>query len=321
MDVISMHQAGFNQAVASLGTALTDGQANLIKRYVKDVLVCYDSDGPGTKASLRAIGIFRNAGLRTKVINMEPCKDADEFIKTYGADAFQKRIDDAENSFLYEVRILERNYDLNDPAGKTSFFNEVSVKLASFEEEIERNNYIEAVASKYFISADSLRKLVAKYAAAVAGIKVNEIPKREKREKENGIDKSQRMLLTFIADDTGIYKKIADYISPEDFSEGIYRNVAEIMFENLSNGTFNPGAILNYFNGDDEHNEVARILNTNILEEDADNKDREKAVNDALLIIKRNSLEMKSRTTTDIMELQNIIKEQAKLKTLHISLS
>ena len=228
-----MHQAGFNQAVASLGTALTDGQANLIKRYVKDVLVCYDSDGPGTKASLRAIGIFRNAGLRTKVINMEPCKDADEFIKTYGADAFQKRIDDAENSFLYEVRILERNYDLNDPAGKTSFFNEVSVKLASFEEEIERNNYIEAVASKYFISADSLRKLVAKYAAAVAGIKVNEIPKREKREKENGIDKSQRMLLTFIADDTGIYKKIADYISPEDFSEGIYRNVAEIMFENL----------------------------------------------------------------------------------------
>lgn len=321
MDVISMHQAGFNQAVASLGTALTDGQANLIKRYVKDVLVCYDSDGPGTKASLRAIGIFRNAGLRTKVINMEPCKDADEFIKTYGADAFQKRIDDAENSFLYEVRILERNYDLNDPAGKTSFFNEVSVKLASFEEEIERNNYIEAVASKYFVSADSLRKLVAKYAAAVAGIKVNEIPKREKREKENGIDKSQRMLLTFIADDTGIYKKIADYISPEDFSEGIYRNVAEIMFKNLSNGTFNPGAILNYFNGDDEHNEVARILNTNILEEDADNKDREKAVNDALLIIKRNSLEMKSRTTTDIMELQNIIKEQAKLKTLHISLS
>ena len=201
MDVISMHQVGFNQAVASLGTALTDGQANLIKRYVKDVLVCYDSDGPGTKASLRAIGIFRNAGLRTKVINMEPCKDADEFIKTYGADAFQKRIDDAENSFLYEVRILERNYDLNDPAGKTSFFNEVSVKLASFEEEIERNNYIEAVASKYFVSADSLRKLVAKYAAAVAGIKVNEIPKREKREKENGIDKSQRKLLTFVADD------------------------------------------------------------------------------------------------------------------------
>lgn len=92
MDVISMHQAGFNQAVASLGTALTDGQANLIKRYVKDVLVCYDSDGPGTKASLRAIGIFRNAGLRTKVINMEPCKDADEFIKTYGADAFQKEL-------------------------------------------------------------------------------------------------------------------------------------------------------------------------------------------------------------------------------------
>lgn len=100
MDVISMHQAGFTQAVASLGTALTTGQAMLIKRYVKDVLICYDSDGPGVKAALRAIGIFRDAGLRTRVINMQPHKDADEFIKAKGREAFQERIDNAENSFL-----------------------------------------------------------------------------------------------------------------------------------------------------------------------------------------------------------------------------
>lgn len=319
MDVISMHQAGFNQAVASLGTALTEGQANLIKRYTNDVLVCYDSDGPGVKAALRAIGIFRHAGLRTKVINMEPHKDADEFIKSKGTDAFQERIDNAENSFLFEIRILERGYDLNDPASKTSFFADVAKKLAGFEEEIERNNYIEAVANKYFISADSLRKLVAKYAATVSHIEPVR-KKYENKEKDTGLNKSQRMLLTFIADDTGIYKKISPYISADDFTEGVYRTVARLMFDGLEAGNFNPATILNNFSGDENHNEVAKILNTNILDEAADIKDRERAVNDALLMIKRNSLDVKSRTTTDIAELQNVIKEQAKLGTVHISL-
>lgn len=319
MDVISMHQAGFNQAVASLGTALTEGQANLIKRYTNDVLVCYDSDGPGVKAALRAIGIFRHAGLRTKVINMEPHKDADEFIKSKGTDAFQERIDNAENSFLFEIRILERGYDLSDPASKTSFFADVAKKLAGFEEEIERNNYIEAVANKYFISADSLRKLVAKYAATVSHIEPAR-KKYENKEKDTGLNKSQRMLLTFIADDTGIYKKISPYISADDFAEGVYRTVARLMFDALEAGNFNPATILNNFSGDENHNEVARILNTNILDEAADIKDRERAVNDALLMIKRNSLDVKSRTTTDIAELQNVIKEQAKLGTMHISL-
>lgn len=319
MDVISMHQAGFNQAVASLGTALTEGQANLIKRYTNDVLVCYDSDGPGVKAALRAIGIFRHAGLRTKVINMEPHKDADEFIKSKGTDAFQERIDNAENSFLFEIRILEGGYDLSDPASKTSFFADVAKKLAGFEEEIERNNYIEAVANKYFISADSLRKLVAKYAATVSHIEPAR-KKYENKEKDTGLNKSQRMLLTFIADDTGIYKKISPYISADDFAEGVYRTVARLMFDALEAGNFNPATILNNFSGDENHNEVARILNTNILDEAADIKDRERAVNDALLMIKRNSLDVKSRTTTDIAELQNVIKEQAKLGTMHISL-
>ena len=250
---------------------------------------------------------------------MEPHKDADEFIKSKGTDAFQERIDNAENSFLFEIRILERGYDLNDPASKTSFFSDVAKKLAGFEEEIERNNYIEAVANKYFISADSLRKLVAKYAATVSHIEPVR-KKYENKEKDTGLNKSQRMLLTFIANDTGIYKKISPYISADDFTEGVYRTVARLMFEALEAGNFNPATILNNFSGDENHNEVAKILNTNILDEAADIKDRERAVNDALLMIKRNSLDVKSRTTTDIAELQNVIKEQAKLGTMHISL-
>ena len=198
MDVISMHQAGFTQAVASLGTALTTGQAMLIKRYVKDVLICYDSDGPGVKAALRAIGIFRDAGLRTRVINMQPHKDADEFIKAKGREAFQERIDNAENSFLFEVRMMERDYDINDPDGKTAFMGAIARRLTDFEEEIERNNYLEAVAARYFVSPDSLRKLVARSAAATtAGRERKPVNVTDRAKvKDDGVHKSQRMILT-----------------------------------------------------------------------------------------------------------------------------
>ncbi len=322
MDVISMHQAGFTQAVASLGTALTTGQAMLIKRYVKDVLICYDSDGPGVKAALRAIGIFREAGLRTRVINMQPHKDADEFIKAKGREAFQERIDNAENSFLFEVRMMERDYDINDPDGKTAFMGAVAKRLTDFEEEIERNNYLEAVAAKYFVSPDSLRKLVARSAAATtAGRERKPVNVADRaKAKDDGVHKSQRMILTWICDDPDIYKAVRDYITPEDFTEPLYKELACMMFAQLEEGRFNPAAILNRFEDDERQREAAMILNTNILDDSALESDREKALNEAVINIRRNSLEMRSRSAADLNELQKIIAEQAGLKNLHISL-
>ncbi len=323
MDVISMHQAGFNQAVASLGTALTPGQAMLIKRYSKDVLICYDSDGAGVKAALRAIGIFREAGLRTRVINMLPHKDADEFIKAKGGEAFQERIDNAENSFLFEVRTAEGNFDLNDPDGKTAFLNDVAERLVAFPEEIERNNYIDAVAAKYFVSPDSLKKLVARHAATGGQRRREEAEKRRPKEKakDDGIRKSQRMLLTWICDSPSVYRAVRGHIMPEDFTEPVYRRVAEIMFEQLEGGCFNPAAILNSFDGDGEQREAAEVLSTNVLDDGAATADREKALNEAVIGIKRHSLDERSRNASGLEELQEIIREQAALKNLHISLN
>ena len=159
-DVISMHQAGFSNAVASLGTALTEQHATLLKRYTDEVILPYDSDDAGVRAALRAIPIVKRAGLRARVLHMNPYKDPDEFIKTLGAEKFQERIDQAENSFMFEISVLERNYDMKDPEGKTSFFQAVSEKLMEFEQELERENYIQAVAEKYHIGFDYLRKMV-----------------------------------------------------------------------------------------------------------------------------------------------------------------
>ena len=123
MDVIALHHAGFTNAVASLGTALTPGHASLIKRYVNEVYLTYDSDEAGTKAALRAMPILRNVGITAKVIRMDPYKDPDEFIKNLGTEAFEERIQKARNAFMFGLEMLERDYDLNTPEGKTGFMH------------------------------------------------------------------------------------------------------------------------------------------------------------------------------------------------------
>ena len=160
MDVISLHQAGFTNAVASLGTALTSQHASILKRYTDEVILTYDSDEAGVKAALRAIPLLKTAGIATRVLHMEPYKDPDEFIKALGTEAFQERIDHAQNSFMFELSIIEKSYDMKDPESKTRFFQAAAEKIAGFELEIERENYIEAVAGAYQISFEGMRKMV-----------------------------------------------------------------------------------------------------------------------------------------------------------------
>ncbi len=164
MDVIALHQAGFDNATASLGTAFTSGHANLLNRYCKGktAYLSYDSDGAGVKAAMRAIPILREAGIACKVISMQPYKDPDEFIKALGAEAYQQRIDEAQNSFLFTTDVIQRDYDMTDPASKTRFFAAVAEQLLVFEEELERSNYIDAVAERYGVGESQLRDMVNK---------------------------------------------------------------------------------------------------------------------------------------------------------------
>lgn len=326
MDVIAMHQAGFDQAVASLGTAFTPGQAGLLKRYTKEVLLSYDSDGAGVKAALRAIGILKEAGLSGRVIRLDPYKDPDEFIKNRGAEAFQERIDNAENSFLFEIRMLEREYDLNDPEKKTEFYRAAAKKLCEFPEELERENYLQAVAEKYHIGCDSLRKLVTATAASTGYARPAERPKsgiQKKNAPEDNVKKTQRMLLTWLAEEPQIYPKIASFLSPEDFTEEIYRRAAEKLFENLSRGEVNAASIISMFPEEREQREAAAIFNTG-LPEPGTKKEKEKALHDILVSVKRISYEYNSgRLGSDIEALNRVIAGKKALEELsktHISL-
>ena len=139
--MISLHQAGFTNAVASLGTAFTSQHANVLKRYTDQVILTYDSDGAGIKAALRAIPILKEVGMSIKVLNMKPYKDPDEFIRNMGAEAFRQRIKEAKNSFLFEVDVLRQGYQMDDPEQKTRFYQETAKKLLQFGEALEPVSY------------------------------------------------------------------------------------------------------------------------------------------------------------------------------------
>ena len=325
MDVIAMHQAGFHQAVASLGTAFTSGQASLIKRYVKDVILSYDSDGAGVKAALRAIGILKEAGLSGRVLNLEPYKDPDEFIKNLGAEKFQERIDAAENSFFFELRILQRDYNLKDPDQKTRFHQEIAKKLCTFEQEVERENYIEAIAERYHIGFDSLRELVRSYALRTGMAKEVIRPKsgiQKKNTPEEGAKKAQRLLLNWLSEEPKLYPKIEKYISPEDFTDELYQKVAQKLFEEIKAGSVDPAGIIGLFDEEEEQREVAALFHTK-LESLEDRKEREKAFHDILVSVKTYSYQYYAdRLGSDMSALKQMIdgkKALEELKNTHIS--
>lgn len=327
MDVIAMHQAGFTQAVASLGTAFTPGQASLLRRYADEVLLSYDSDEAGVKAALRALEILRQTGLTGKVINLEPYKDPDEFMKHLGKEAFAERIKCAENSFMFEIRMLKREYNLDDPDDKTKFYKEIAKKLCNFSMDIERENYIQAAAQEYHIGFENLRSLVNQYAAQTGGASPIERPKPAVSKRQTAEDhkkRTQRILLTWITDEPEIYKHIAKYIKPSDFTEELYGKIAELLFADLEAGNYNPAAILSHFTEEEQQRKAAEVFHTK-LDGIESIQDKEKALHDIVYAVKKNSYEYYTqRLGSDVMALQQVIDGKRALEELakvHILLS
>ena len=324
MDVISMHQAGFNQAVASLGTALTPGHARLLKRYTDNVLITYDSDEAGVKAALRAIPILKEAGLSTKVINMRPYKDPDEFIKAMGAEAFQERIDNAENSFMYEIGVMQSKYDRKDPESETAFEREVAAKLVTFQEKLERDNYTRAVCRQFMIPEEGMFQMVSKLGnqeGIMARAVNNPVPAEKKpaKKREDGLRQAEKMLLTWIISDRDVFEKIGHYITPKDFIDPLFSDVAGKVYEQYEKGNINPATIIGDYDTPEEYSEVAAMFSAD-LDAGLSTQEREKTLNDIVIRIKSNSLNNELKSTMDPRRMQEIIAQQQKLNQIHIKL-
>lgn len=326
MDVIALHQAGFDNAVAALGTAFTAEHVTVLNRKFKgkDIYLTFDSDGAGIGAALRAIPILREAEFQTKVVNMSPYKDPDEFIKALGAEEYEKRIEQAENSFLFEVRIAQKDYDMNDPASKTAFQSEIALMLLdAFSDEMERDNYLEAVCDKFNLSFEKMREHLVKVASKTGLVRaVSPKPKlksgiNEANKKEDGMKRSQKLLLTWMIEDQRIYPMIKPYIKPDDFTEGLYKRIAEILFDQFESGSVNAAGIISMTEDEEEQKEIASLFNAQIAELETE-ADREKALHETVVRIKDNSLQMhkEQMDVTDLAGMQKMVEAKKNLEKL-----
>lgn len=325
MDVIALHQAGFTNAVASLGTALTSNQASLLKRYTENVVLAYDSDEAGVKAALRAIPLLKDVGLSVRVLSMAPYKDPDELIKALGAEEFEKRIREAKSSIMFEIDKISAEYNQNDPEDKTKFQKRVAKRLAYIKNGLERNNYIEAVANQYFMSHKELTALVNEYGLTIIDgqeqTQQNQTEyKNRKEQKEENKDQSQKLLLTWLVNEPKLFENLSGVITPRDFIQPIFYDVASRLFlQYEEEKKVTPAKIINQYTDLEEQKQVAALFNTNFKME-VDPENAEKALTDIVKKVKQDSIEYAMTQSKDILEWQRLIEEKKKLQNLQLHL-
>ena len=327
MDVISMYQAGFTNAVAALGTAFTSGHGTLLRRYTENVILSFDSDEAGQRAILRAIPILKDAGLTVKVLDLTPYKDPDEFIKELGAEALEERIRKAVSSFMFQVKVLSKKYNQDDPEEKTKFQHEAAKLLAVIEEPLERKNYIDAVSREYYMAQKEFSDLVNYYGTS-GYVQRQEVQKKENEEKsirredirESKKKQPQKLLLTWLVNEPILFEKLRGLIGPDDFYDPIYHGAALMLFSQYEEERkVIPAKIMNQYTDPEDQNKIAELFNTKLKMEPSP-EDNDKALTDIVRRVKEDSIEQQMNSTSDILKWQELIKEKGRLSKLHISL-
>jgi len=322
MDAVSLYQAGFDNAVASLGTALTPFQAKTISRYTRNVIITYDSDGAGRHAALRAIPILKNAGIISKVLNMQPYKDPDEFIKALGREEYEKRIKDATPGIFFETDCIKEEYDMDNPEEITKFHNRIATKMLEFEEELERTNYMKAIARRYAVDYEEFKKLVNNIALGVTKKEddstdriAERVPKRNRVINATAFER-EKLLLTWACEKKEFAMMLTDYLTPMSFQEGVPRQVAELAFKKLEDGadTLMPAALISSFEDADEQSLASDLFSSGLWEDMSGDKARtDKAFAEALAVCIRTDLETKmseAKSSNDIQLYQKLVTEK-----------
>ena len=303
MDVISLHQAGFDNAVAALGTAFTEEHARMLPRFTKELIyIAFDTDEAGKDAKLRAIRLLDSVGIRSKVIDTSPHKDTDEFIKAKGASAFEERIQNAENSFIFELRCKAETVDRNDPTEESEFcdfaFTEAFMRYGS--DPMTLNVYVKSICENFEIDGNLAKEKVNKISRERIPRPKQEIieaPKEEtfsKREsKKKNINSKQTLLLHYLSEYPKLYPQIKTFVSPLDFEPPTLRRAAELLYAQLDEGEVNPQAIVREFTESEEEQLVTGIFFETFTNSEEEERPEEisKGLSQLLKSIKEESLE------------------------------
>lgn len=285
MDVISLFQFGIINTVASLGTALTQSQGRLLKKYTEEVVISFDSDMAGKAATMRGLDVLNKIGCNVKVLEMPEGKDPDDFIKKNGADIFNNLIKESLSLVEYKIKALKNEIDTNNTEGKVLFLNKVADVLSKMDNDIEREMYIKKIAKEYEISQESIFAEVLKRIKPKKGFKtvVTDIDKKTRFRRSRDKDEYQRavnherILLSLISIDNSLYSLVKDNLSPESFEDEGNKKLAKIIFEKLENKKgLVPAELINLAD--------KKTLNifTRLLQEECNFEDNKKAILDII---------------------------------------
>ena len=317
MDVISLHQWGFSEAVAALGTAFTEQQADLMKRFNSLIYLCFDSDGAGKKACKRAISILREKKLEGKVICLSPYKDPDEFLKAEGKEAFEKRIEEAKNAFLWEVEEKKTEFNLHDPAGMQKYMENIAELLRmSFSDPVERENYLKAVAREQMLKAENLQHLVDKEEEKTQlsfGLRKN-AGRQEKKREEKWNSPLEEEFLSVLMQRNEFVDLAKKYIEEADFQGDFAKEIYLKLLSGLS-----AKAILDSFQNEEEkYQKLVKLYHGDLYHMDLEKDEEKKLLSDYIRQLKLQKIEEKIKEVTDAEGLSHCFKERDKWE--HFSL-
>lgn len=236
MDVISLHKYGFTNAVAGLGTAFTPEHAKLLSRYTKEVVLCYDSDGAGRKATLAALEQLANTDLKIKVMNLPDAKDADEFLKLKGAAKFKSLVNSAPGHILYKINLLKEQYNIDNTEQKVELVTNMAKVFSEVKNEIEREAYVKEAAVETGISEEAIFTEIKK--ADFAAQPSQNAPHRFKsaaEKKDNADFTTEASLLNLMCGDVAVWKRFREKLSPDFFESPILAPVVAEVFKYTQN--------------------------------------------------------------------------------------
>ncbi len=283
MDVISLHQSGINNAVASLGTALTESQGRILKKYAEEIVISYDADTAGQSATMRGLNLLNDIGCSVRVLIVPDGKDPDEFIRKNSPDAFRKLVDNSLSLVEYKIRILKKEINTETTEGKIKFLNKIADLLAKVDNNVERAMYSKKLANEYEISEESILTEIYKRVKPKTNFRsavLDTAPKRNIETAESAGDEIthyERRLIAFLCIDNNVYNKLKERLEAFEFENSENKEIAEVVFERIRNKKGIVPAELMSILKNDFANEFAKIM-----EKDCNCEDNSKAVLDII---------------------------------------
>ncbi len=322
MDVVSLHQRGIENVVASCGTALTEAQGRLLRKYAEKIIISYDSDGAGQAATLRGIEILTNLGCDVRILQMEGAKDPDEYVIKYGNGRFNNLVDKAISLVEFKVKVLKKDLDLENVNDKIKFLNEIAKLVSTVDNRIEQEIYIDKISREYNISKEAIYAEINKLnysknqgkKTLESNYKKNIIKKKDNLP-ETLVKRENMIIGILLNGKVEVYDQIKNILLPEDFKKEENKKIMQILYEEFEKGNSNINNILEIFN---ENEEIISIL-TGLMADDYEIKDDRKAIEDLINNYKKEKLVNRKKEIIDNLNDPNLDKQESELleKELH----